>query len=111
MKVVNGLAKHLGRASGQWDQRFLVLCDSQAVIGACCKMRSSSFGLLRQLCAIAAIYFSTGVRLALRWVPSERNRADNPSRGRAVEKAAPETKPAATSVRPPELQYHDNWHL
>ena len=115
MKVITGLAKHLGRSTPQWDQRFLVLCDSQAVIGACRKMRSGSHGLLRQLRTIAAVCLATGVRLALRWVPSERNWADNPSRGRSVappsgtnhDKAADEDLAAHS----PRARYQAGWHL
>ena len=52
-----------------------------AVIG---KARTSSRALKRASRKIAAICLSTGIRLVLRWVPSKRNVADGPSRGRML---------------------------
>lgn len=60
--------------------RVLVLCDSQVVVGAVTKGRSSSQLLLRRLRYLAAMVLASGLRLAVRWVASADNPADGPSR-------------------------------
>ena len=60
--------------------RLLLLSDSQVTIGALRKGRSSSFGLLVVLRAIAALLLSSGTAIDIRWVPSNVNPADAPSR-------------------------------
>ena len=60
--------------------RLLVLCDSQVVVGAVTKGRSSSQLLLRRLRYLAAMVLASGLRLTLRWVASADNPADGPSR-------------------------------
>lgn len=62
------------------NHRLLILSDSQVVVGAANKGRSSSRPLLRRLRALAALVLASGVRVTLRWVPSEVNPADGPSR-------------------------------
>jgi ribonuclease HI len=61
-------------------KRVLVLSDSQVVVGAVMKGRSSSPQLLRRLRALSALVLAGGVRLSVRWVRSELNPADEPSR-------------------------------
>ncbi len=60
--------------------RVLVLCDSQVVVGAVTKGRSSSPQMLRRLRYLSCLVLAAGVRLCLRWLPSELNPADEPSR-------------------------------
>ena len=61
------------------DRRLSVLVDSQAVGGAVAKGRSSS--PLNWACRrLAALSLCHGVTLRVRWVPSEANPADEPSR-------------------------------
>lgn len=60
--------------------RLLVLCDSQVVVGAVTKGRSSSQLLLRRLRYLAAMALASGLRLTVRWVASADNPADGPSR-------------------------------
>eukprot|EP00969_Alexandrium_andersonii_P319186 14099786-Alexandrium_andersonii.AAC.1 len=47
-------------------------------------MRSTSAPLLRQLLPIAACQLGCGVRLVARWIPTDVNPADGPSRGRPI---------------------------
>lgn len=60
--------------------RLLLLCDSQVVVGAVSKGRSSSQPLLRRLRYLAALVLASGLRLSVRWVASADNPADGPSR-------------------------------
>ncbi len=60
--------------------RVLGLVDSTVVVAAVSKGRSSSFVLLRQLRRLTALCLAYDVRLYLRWVSTESNPADAPSR-------------------------------
>jgi hypothetical protein len=60
--------------------RLFVWSDSKVLIGAVNKGRSSSPQLLRRLRSVSALCLATGMRLVLRWIPSELNPADGPSR-------------------------------
>jgi hypothetical protein len=61
-------------------RRLFLLSDSLVVIGAVNKGRSSSQQLLRRLRFLSALLLASGMRLFLRWLPSELNPADGPSR-------------------------------
>lgn len=60
--------------------RVRLLCDSQVVVGAVLKGRSSSQPLLRRLRGLAAMVLAGGLRLDVRWIGSICNPADEPSR-------------------------------
>jgi hypothetical protein len=60
--------------------RVMLLTDSSAVLGALLKGRSSSRTLLVRVRAVAVLLLASGVRLLPRWIPSELNPADAPSR-------------------------------
>lgn len=60
--------------------RLLVFSDSQVAVFSSNKGRSSSHLLLRRLRSLAAGLLASGLRLLLRWIPSEDNPADGPSR-------------------------------
>ncbi len=60
--------------------RVLFLCDSNVVVGAVTKGRSSSQPLLRRLRSLAALVLASGLRPTLTWLASEHNPADEPSR-------------------------------
>jgi len=84
MRTLGLLGRHLSRARGAWDQRYLVLMDSLGSIGAHEKGRSGVFAMLVHLRKLCVISLVTGIRFVLRWVPSKFNFADGPSRGGAV---------------------------
>jgi len=60
--------------------RLLVLCDSQVAVGALAKGRSSSRTVLLRLRPITALLLSSGLLLYPRWLASDLNPADGPSR-------------------------------
>lgn len=61
-------------------RRLLLLCDSQVVVYAISKGRSSSFELLRRLRYLSALVLASGVQLLPRWIDSAANPADGASR-------------------------------
>eukprot|EP00969_Alexandrium_andersonii_P248133 10966049-Alexandrium_andersonii.AAC.1 len=61
-------------------KRLLILGDSLTVALASAKGRSSSKGLASVLRRIAALALASGSSLHFRWLPSEANAADGPSR-------------------------------
>jgi hypothetical protein len=64
----------------RFDSRFVMLLDSSVALGALTKGRSSSFPVLRCVRRISALLLATGVRPLYRFVESEANPADLPSR-------------------------------
>ena len=60
--------------------RLLLQSDSAVVVGALRKGRSSKPGLLVQLRRLAALTLAERIALVGRYVPTDRNMADSPSR-------------------------------
>jgi hypothetical protein len=60
--------------------RILCLSDSQVVVFAVSKGRSSSFQILRRLRYLTSLVLAAGLRLIMRWIPTTANPADQPSR-------------------------------
>ena len=71
--------------------RMLVVTDSLVVLGSFRKGRSSNQGLLYLSRRLAGLTMGYNIRVALRYVPSERNMADGPSRGAHYACVAKET--------------------
>jgi len=68
------------RSRGEARVRRLFLVDNMSLCLAGGKGRSGSPALCSGLRILAALALATGDRFSLRWVPSERNMADGPSR-------------------------------
>jgi len=79
--------------------RVLVFLDNQAALGAFRKGRSSSWGMLMACRRTAAQAIFAGLRIAFRFVPTDRNPADGPSRGYSRPGVAP--SPAPRERAPP----------
>lgn len=62
------------------DCRLMLLVDSAVCVYALNKGRSSSRPMLRRLRSIAALVLASGLRVITRWIPSNSNPADEPSR-------------------------------
>ena len=73
--------RHLCRSSSSRGKRHLILVDSFSLSLAICKGKASSFELLRTTQKVAALCLAGGFSIRTRWVASERNVADGPSRG------------------------------
>ena len=82
--------RHLGRSAHTCCRRVLIFVDSMVGLGALSKGRSSSTPLLRLCRQAAACCLAFGLIPMYRYIASEHNPADGPSRGLRVG-AAPET--------------------
>ena len=94
VKVVQRMARtRFGR-----NIRQLVLVDNMSVCLAFDRSRCRSVGLLIQIRRCVAFCLARGIKVAVRWIPSELNNADRPSR-----KFDPETelKPDLTEMIEP----------
>ena len=65
---------------GVTGKRVMLLSDSQVAVGCMSKGRSSSHVLLRRMRNIASHVMASGIHVYCRWIPSELNPADEPSR-------------------------------
>jgi len=74
----------LGRAGVARGSDLLVLTDSSVVFGAVRKGRSSKISLRPHLRRLAALQLLLDVRVLPRWIPTDKNAADAPSRGRHI---------------------------
>ena len=84
LRTVVATLRHLSRTSQAWGHRILIFTDSLVSLGALQKGRSSAKDLLH-LCRIGAItQMVCRIRGYYRWVPSELNLADGPSRGLGI---------------------------
>ena len=73
--------RHLLRKQSNHGKRLLILTDSMTAACAFSKGRAHTFKLRGVLRRTAALLLATGSSLTLRWIPSEWNPADGPSRG------------------------------
>ena len=80
LRTVVQVLRHLARNSNCWRRRVLVMTDSLVSLGVLSKGRSSARALLHLARVAASVQLAFGILLYLRWVPSERNVADGPSR-------------------------------
>ncbi|CAK0883482.1 unnamed protein product, partial [Prorocentrum cordatum] len=74
--------RHLLRSVANLGSRLLVIGDSISASLAATKGRSSSDGMLSVTRRLGALLLGTGSLLRSRWIASELNPADGPSRGR-----------------------------
>ena len=74
--------QHLARSSKQHSMKHLILTDSMSCSLALSKGRSSMSSMNRICRQVGAVLLATGMRISCRWIPSELNPADSPSRGK-----------------------------
>lgn len=79
-KTVLMAVKRLLTSPGTTSTRVLLLCDNTAVVGALMKGRSSSFKLLSVIRRCSAHFLAATLKFTIRWIPSDDNPADRPSR-------------------------------
>ena len=82
--MVVGLMRHLARSSQMWRSRVLAMTDSMVTLGSASKGRSSSYPLLRLCRQLLPLQLILEMRMLLRYIPSEVNPADGPSRMKLV---------------------------
>ena len=84
LRTVVSVLRHLSRTSQSWGHRVMIFTDSMVSLGALQKGRSSAKDILH-LCRVGAIIqMVSQIRGYFRWVPSEHNLADGPSRGLGI---------------------------
>ncbi|CAK9012348.1 unnamed protein product [Durusdinium trenchii] len=72
--------RHKFRSSQQFGRKRLHFTDNMGVVLLCSKGRSNTFGMLRVCRRLTCLLLATDSFLQVRWVPSERNVADQASR-------------------------------
>eukprot|EP00438_Fugacium_kawagutii_P017034 Skav221329 [mRNA] locus=scaffold1437:52275:55350:- [translate_table: standard] len=85
--------RRLSRSREHRRKRHLFLVDNLSLCFAIAKGRSHSFELLRVLQKAAALSLACGLTIRPRWIRSEVNVADGPSRGHIQPGVAPSGKP------------------
>jgi hypothetical protein len=75
-------ARHILRTRRNFDQHHLLLCDNLALVLALGKGRGKSYELNATCRELSALSLFTGALFHVRWIPSELNPSDAPSRGR-----------------------------
>ena len=78
--AMQATVKHLARTISNHTREHLLLGDSMLAVLASDKGRSSDPRMNRSLRHIAAHVLATGIRIRVRWIPSERNPSDFGSR-------------------------------
>lgn len=73
--------KHILRKRDNFGKRHLILSDSLTATCAISRGRAQGFTLRRVCSQIGALVLSSGISICIRWIPSEWNPSDNPSRG------------------------------
>ena len=79
------LLQHLARSQKNLGKKHLLLTDSMSVTLALSKGRSSCRTMNRICRQVAALELMSGMHVHLRWIPSELNPADLPSRAQDLE--------------------------
>ncbi len=74
--------KHTLRSTDNFGRKHLILSDSMTATCAISRGRAQSFGLRRVCAQIGALALVSNSSFHMRWIPSEWNPADNPSRGK-----------------------------
>ena len=81
-RAIVWVLQHLARSSKQHSMKHLILTDSMSCSLALSKGRSSMSSMNRICRQVGAVLLATGMRISCRWIPSELNPADGPSRGK-----------------------------
>ncbi len=79
-----GCIKRIGRDPDNWDKKVVIATDNMASLACLGKGRSSSRRMLHLARQAAAYCLGYGLKIVYRFVPSLRNWADGPSRGRGL---------------------------
>ena len=108
-------ARRLARNSNNRRKKHLVIVDNMALAFAVTKGRATNFALLRIIQQLSALSLLGDFQLRVRWVPSEWNVADGPSRGRILPSSQDELgtskQPANISSKPEDPNEGDSREL
>ena len=111
--------RRLSRTSRHRGKRHLVFLDNIALAFAVRKGRAHTYDMLRVMQQVGSISLAANLGLSVRWVPSEYNPADGPSRGQIrpgafskdggpssneVKQTASEVSQASAQIRMPNFE-------
>lgn len=88
LRTITKTMRRLSMMRGCWRKKILILTDSMAALGSASKGRSSSYPLLRQCKVLCALQLGLQMLGKYRYIESERNPSDGPSRGLEIGAAA-----------------------
>ncbi|CAK0850701.1 unnamed protein product [Prorocentrum cordatum] len=92
MRTGVAAARHSARSRASWGRKHLRITDSMVCLGGFRKGRSASRPILILCRRMAALDLGCGMREYWRWVPSDRNHSDGPSRGFPIGQAPKERR-------------------
>ncbi|CAK0818612.1 unnamed protein product, partial [Prorocentrum cordatum] len=98
MRTSVAAARHSARSRASWGRRHLRITDSMVCLGGFSKGRSASRPILILCRRMAALDLGRGMREYWRWVPSDRNHSDGPSRGFPIGQAPKERRMAEQAL-------------
>jgi hypothetical protein len=84
LRVISKTMRRLSLEKASWGSKVIVATDSLVSLGCVNKGRSSKFPLLRQCRMLASLSLGLRLRVLGRYLESERNPADGPSRFQRV---------------------------
>ena len=84
LQMIVDAVRWFSRTAGNCHSRLVVESDSLVAVCTVRKGRSSKPGLLKHCRRLAALTLALGIVVELRWIPTGRNMADQPSRGSRV---------------------------
>ena len=84
-RTIVWLVQHLARSQANHGRRHLIISDSMTSVLALTKGRGNSRALNRVCRQVGALSLACGLQLNFRWVASEMNPADSPSRNKPVD--------------------------
>jgi hypothetical protein len=81
LRVISMVCRRQSMQRAGWRHKVLILTDSAVALGCVAKGRSSQPALLRQMRTIGGLAMALEIIPKCRWIESERNPSDGPSRG------------------------------
>ena len=79
-RAINWSARRTTKSLHTHFSKRLLLCDNMSVVLSFERRRAHVFALLRQVRLFAALNMASGIHFCIRWIPSEANPSDLPSR-------------------------------
>ena len=79
-RAMNWCVRRMTKSCNSHSSRRLLLCDNMSVVLAFERRRAHNFSLLKQVRLFSALAMASNIALSIRWIMSELNPSDPPSR-------------------------------